>query len=204
VGVCESMITDRTIIDSINKRLLENYRVLDGRPIYRIVWSDDQLEKRFSNKWTDWCGPIIIRSEYSATRTIKKYWYINPPCWVMEKLIFLPSSWHVKELVKELVEAQNGTYEPIYPFRDSRNNPLPVVSDVVDFILERLHNPTKKSPKDLERIREIEEEEEVKYFENELHEGERSPLFVWDNSAFVSTNQLKYRQEYKEKLDAVL
>ena len=197
------MITDKIIIDSINRRLFEEYRILDGRPIYRIIWSEEQLEKRFSDKWTDWYGHVLIRSEYKAVRTIKKYWYLNPPCWVLEKLIFLPSSWQVKELIKELVEGHNGTYEPVYSFRDSNNNPLPVVTEVVDFILEKLHNPTKKTPKDLAKIQEIEEKEEVKYFEKELHEGERSPLFVWDNSAFVSTNQLKFKQEYSEKSDLI-
>ncbi|SRR6266496_1570150 len=193
------MITDKVVIDSINKTLHENYRVLDGRPIYRLVWSDNQLEKRFSDKWCDYYGHILIRSEYKAVRTIKKYWHITPPCWILEKLVFLPSSWHVKELVKELVEAHNGSYEPVYTFRDAKNNPLPVVFEVVDFILQGLHAPRRRTASDMDKIREIEEAEEVKYFENELHEGERSPLFVWDNSAFVSTNQLGFRQDYIEK-----
>ncbi len=167
------MITDKVVIDSINKTLHENYRVLDGRPIYRLVWSDNQLEKRFSDKWCDYYGHILIRSEYKAVRTIKKYWHIT--------------------------QAHNGSYEPVYTFRDAKNNPLPVVFEVVDFILQGLHAPRRRTASDMDKIREIEEAEEVKYFENELHEGERSPLFVWDNSAFVSTNQLRFRQDYIEK-----
>jgi hypothetical protein len=104
---------------------------------------------------------------------------------------------------KELVEAFNGTYEPVYPFHDANNNPLPVVSEVVDCILDKLHNPTKRTPKDLDKIQKIEEAEEVKYLEDALHQDERSPLFVWDNSAFVSTNQLKYKQEYIEKTGVI-
>lgn len=191
------MITDKVIIDSINSRLFENFRVLDGRPIYRIVWSDDQLEKRFSDQWTDWYGPIIVRGPYRAVRTIKKYWYMEKPCWVLEKLTFLQSHWHTKELTKELVEATNGSYEPVYPFRDAAGNPLPVASEIVDFILNSLHNPTKRTPGDLKKIQEIEDREEVKYFEEEIGKGERSPLFVWENSAFVSTNQIKYKEKMR-------
>jgi hypothetical protein len=52
-------------------------------------------------------------------------------------------------------------------------------------------------------LEEVEERNEVKYFEDQLSQGERSPLFVWENSAFVSTNQLKYKQDYVEKTGLV-
>lgn len=193
------MITDKTIIDGINQRLYDSYRVIDGRPIYRIVWSDDQLELRLGT-FTDWYGHILIRQEHKALREIKKYWYLKRPCWLLEKLVFMPSEYHLKDILEELVQARNGTYEPVYVFNDRDNNPIPVVESVVEFIINSLHNPQKRTKKDFEAMEKLEEKGEVKFFEDQLGENERSPLFVWDNSAFVSTNQMKFREEYKEPL----
>ena len=178
---------------------------LDRRPMYRIVWSEDQFEKRFSDKWTDWYGHIMIRQEYNAVRTIKKYWYVKKPCWVLEKLVFMQGQWHLKELMKELVEAHNGTYEPVYTFLDDKKLiNLPVDEEIIDQIIWQLQNPTKRLPSDWKKIQEIEEANEVKYFEDQLSENERPPLFVWNNSAFVSTNQLKFREEYKEQTGPIV
>lgn len=187
---------DLNIIDSINQDLLSKYRVLDGRPIYRLVFSDTQFEVR-KGKFTDWYGPILIR-EVTEVRRIKKYWYIQPPCWILEKLVFIHNNQALKDLTEELVEGRNGTYEPVYTFRDAQDQPLEVNPRVVNFIIWKLHNPTKRLPSDWESIRLHEEQEETKYFEEEIGQKERSPLFVFENSAFVSTNQLKHKLEYVE------
>lgn len=195
------MITDKTIIDAINGLLLRDYRVLDGRPIYRVVWSGDQLEIR-KGMFSEYYGHIFIR-QYTAVKEIKKYWYFQKPCWVLEKLVFIHGNEALKEMQSELVECRNGTYETIYPFKDKDENPLPVNWEVVDLILWHLHNPGQKP--DFEKMTQLEEEEEVKYFEEELHENDRSPLFVWENSSFVSTNQLKFKKdrEYIEKSEPI-
>lgn len=195
------MITDPNTIHWINRKLLEEYQLLDGRPIYRIVWSDYQVEKRFSDKWTDWYGSILIRSEHKGVREIKKYWYLKKPCWVLEKIIFMKSHWHLKEMMKELVEAENGTYEPAFTFLDDKKLiNLPVDEEIVGNIIHCLHNPVIRTPLDWRKIQEVEEREEVNYFYNKLSENERPELFVWENSAFVSTNQLQFKEEYKEKM----
>ena len=142
-------ITDLIQVETINGYLRQNFRVLDGRPIYRLVWSDDQLEIR-KGKFSDWYGKIFIR-EYEAVREIKKYWYIKPPCWVLEKLIFMANAEVLKDIVSELVTAQNGTYEPVYSFKDAKDNPLPVDFEVVQFILQALHSPARKVDPELAR-----------------------------------------------------
>ena len=187
------MITDLTLVEFINRRLHEDYRVLDGRPIYRIVWSDDQLEVRDA-LWSEFYGSIFIR-EYRAMKQIKKYWYMNPPRFVLEKLVFMQGQVGLKEMLRELPEAHSGTYEPLYSFVDGKEQPLPVNLLVVDKILWTLHTPLKRSPSDLDEIRRLEEADEVKYFEEEIGKDERSPLFVFENSAFVSSNQLEYREK---------
>lgn len=197
------MITDRTIIDAINKKLYEQYRVLDGRPIYRLVWSPDELEVR-KGMFSEFYGHIFIR-QYTAVKQIKKYWNYQTPRWVFEKLVFIAGNQALKEMETELVECRNGTYEPIYAFVDGDENPLPVAWEVVEYIVFKLQNPGKVDSGLAEAAMLAEEAEEVKYFENQLSIGERSPLFVWENSAFVSTNQLKYRKslEYVEKSEPI-
>lgn len=196
------MVTDKILIDSINGMLYREYRVLDGRPIYRIVWSDSQLEKRIGD-FTDWYGHILIRQEHKALREVKKYWYFEKPCWVLEKLIFIRDSQALKEITLELVEARSGSYEPVYAFRDSDGNPLSVNWKVVEIILAVLHNPVKRLPSDFEADRLIEEQDEHKYFFDKISEDERPELFVWENSVFVSSRQQKFKQEYREKLDLI-
>lgn len=192
------MHTDKVVVDSINRSLSERFRVLDGRPIYRLVWGPEQEETRCGT-FTDWYGSILIRQEYKAVRRVKKYWYLEGAYWILEKLVFVQGQQALKEIVEELVEARNGSYEPIYVFQDKDKKPLPVNWTVVEFVLHALHNPTKLSPSDIRDLEIAQEQSELKYFEEELSKDERSPLFVWENSAFVSTNQLKFKQEYIEK-----
>lgn len=192
------MRTEPAEIEKINKALKENFRVLDGRPIYRVAWSDSLLEKRRGN-YKDYYGHIFIR-EYVAVREIKKYWYMNPPRWVLEKLVFIANRWELREVVDELVQAQNGTYEPLFGFyNEQTKQDLAVTQLFIDFTLQKLHNPTRVTPSDIKAMEMLEDRQEVQAFEAQLSENERSPLFVWDNSAFVSTEQLRFREEYVEK-----
>lgn len=193
------MRTDPIEIDRINKKLAETYRVLDGRPIYRVVWSDDMLEKRIGT-FTDWYGHIMIRQEHKCLREVKKYWYYQAPCYVLEKLIFIANNRALEEISLELVESKNGSYEPIYTFQDKDNNPLPVLEKVIDIILWQLHNPRKRLPSDLVEEARLAEKEETDYFVDQLSQDERPELFVWDNSAFVSTRQLEFKKQYAEPL----
>jgi hypothetical protein len=196
------MITDKLLIDQMNEDLKEQFRVLDGRPIYRIVWSADELEVR-RGLMREFYGHIFIR-EYFTVGPRKKYWYFKNPCWLLEKLTFIQGQAALKEVIDELVEAVNGTYEPVFPYVDKNFNPLPVSRLVTDIVLWRLHNPTAPlTPGQLDDIRQRIEASEVAYFEEELGQNERSPLFVAGNAVNVSTNQLAfnktYKQEYTEK-----
>ena len=186
------MNSDLRVVNAINRRLHKEYRVLDGRPIYRIVWSEDELELR-KGKFTDWYGSIFIR-EYFAVKRVRKYWHLKNPCYVLEKLIFIRGKEELKEIASELLEVSRGSYEPLYTFCDSESNPLPVNWKVVDLILYTLHHPVKRTESDARADLLKEEMEETKYFEEKIGEGERSPLFVWENSVAVSSNQLEYKE----------
>jgi hypothetical protein len=200
------MADDKTLIDAINLNLKQNFTVLDGRPIYRLVWSDDLTEKRIGT-FTDWYGHIMIRQEHKALREVKKYWYITPPCWILEKLVFVSGYQALKDIVEELEGARNGLYETLYAFRNPETGALlPVNQRVVDIILHTLHNPQKRMSKaDFDEMQRLEEEKEVNFFEEKITEEGRSDLFLYDLGQFVSTNQMKYRKEmeYKTPLDLI-
>jgi len=188
------MITDLILIESINKSLSERFRVIDGRPIYRIVWSADQLETRIG-KMREHYGDIFLR-EYWSTDKRPKYWYFKNPCWLLEKLVFIKGVAALKEIVAELPECANGSYEPIFPFVDKNFKALPVSLPVVEIVVWKLQNPTKPlTPSQLDDLRVKLDDEEVEYFEEELGKDERAPLFVADNAVFSSTNQLKFKQQ---------
>lgn len=199
-------MSDKILIDSINASLAQDYRVLDGRPIYRVVWSDDLTEKRIGT-FTDWYGHILIRQEHKALREVKKYWYINPPCYVLEKLVFVTGYQALRDIVEELEGARNGIYETLYAFRNVETGvQLPVNQRVVDIILHTLHNPQKKmTASDFDELQRLEEQEEVRFFEEKVTEEGRSDLFLYDLGQWVSTNQLKYRKEreYRTPLELV-
>lgn len=99
-------------IDDINKKLKEQYGTdMLRRPIYRIVWSDKQFEKRCGT-FSEWYGSIFVR-EWQGIKETKKY--PGPDYkerWILEKLItgiVNPELWE---------DTAKGTYEPIWTFRD--------------------------------------------------------------------------------------
>jgi len=144
-------------------------------------------------------GHIFLR-EYFSVGPRPKYWYFQRPCWVLEKLVFIKGRAALEEVVQELVECANGSYEPVYPFVDKDFNPLPVSAPVVETVIWKLQNPTKAlTPSQLDDMRIALEEKEVAYFEEELGQNERAPLFVAENSVFVSTRQQGFSKTYKKE-----
>lgn len=192
------MITDLLLIERINTDLKARFRVLDGRPVYRIIWSADQFETRIGMT-KEFYGEIFLR-EYWTQDKRPKYWYFKNPCWVLEKLVFIKGVAALKEIVAELPECANGSYEPIFPFVDKDFNALPVSLPVVEIVIWKLQNPTKPlTPSQLDDLRVQLEDKEVEYFEEQLGQDERSPLFVAGNAVNVSTNQMQFKKEFIEK-----
>lgn len=101
-----------------------------GKPLYRLVWSDDMLELR-GNSWQ------------------QKYNYIKER-WLLEK-------WWPPDMYenKELPLSKFGYYEVFYVF-ENNYKPLPLNKRVVEIIMYQLLN---RSPKDIaQRILEAENE----------------------------------------------
>jgi hypothetical protein len=106
-------------IELINDLLKSHYGVdtVSGDSIWRVVWSEDQYEKRFGTYDDITPSGVYIRT-VTEFRLVPKY-----KQWIHEKFV-------LERLV--LVQAQNEhelttkvSYEPIYVFEDANNNYLP-------------------------------------------------------------------------------
>ncbi len=124
-----------TEVEEINKQLASKYGTdLTNRPNYRVVWSEDMTEKRFSTLETD--RPAVIE--------LPKYSYARER-FVLEKL--MPENNRPPD---NEVPVWDG-YEPIYIFEDSKNQYLPPLFDVCVTYIYFIQNPVKKTKYDFEQ-----------------------------------------------------
>lgn len=117
-------------LETLNSRLVDYYGVdtISGDPIWRIVWSEDQTEKRLTHYTNS--GVALLHPE---VRELPKYrqWIQNK--YVLERLTVVPS-FDIKEL-----PTTKTTYEPIFVFEDAHNNPLPVKWEVTQFTIDSIY-----------------------------------------------------------------
>jgi hypothetical protein len=141
--------------NTINEALKNLYGTyVDGRPKYRIVWSNDQYEYR-KGDFNVFYKNFFLRSERGVKR-VPKYNYIHDR-WILEELSLSSNS--------ELPESTfKGTYEPIYVFESSQGEYLkPLLYACKFFIYHRL-NPTMNA----DQVREFFENKEAKEFASDV------------------------------------
>lgn len=158
----------------INKYLKLFGEISLDKPYFRIVWSDEQFEKRlgtFSEFTKE--SHIFIRT-VQAVQEVPKYNYIQER-WILEK--WMPPT---PDTILELPESINGSYEPYYVFQDANGNYLPLNVEFVEFIVQQIMSSTKEDINKTRINREYEErrikEKEIDSYE-ELLTKENSPLF---------------------------
>lgn len=125
-------------IDTINQRLRDFYGLdlESSNQRYRIVWSDDQYEKRRGtfNKITS--NGIFINST-TGVMLVPKYKYI-PHQWVLERLYDVPEG-------TDLIEKKS--YEPIWAFGDNDpRNCWDAVKILVDTVIENVFKAKENRP----------------------------------------------------------
>lgn len=103
------------------------------KPVYKLVWSTNELELRHGT-FREFHDDVFIR-EITETRWTRKYWYINDR-WVLER-------WIPPELcaTSELPASNQGSYEPIYTFEDGDRLYLEPNIKVLDFIITQAEKP---------------------------------------------------------------
>ena len=115
-------------IETLNDRLKDYYGLdtASNRPLFRIVWADDQLENRMVDR-TD-SGIELL---FPQVREVKKYSYLSS-VYVLERLVIVPE-FQQKELgVKQ-------SYEPVWVYMDDQRNPLPPIWEATKFIVDALY-----------------------------------------------------------------
>ena len=159
-------------IETLNERLAEHY----GRdanvslPIFRIVWANDELEKRMV--YFDQNGIEFI---HPRAMEVKKYPYLAD-LYVLERLVVVP------EIDKFELLQMKLSYEPIWAYCDGDRIPRKPMWEATKFIVDTLYaalgkrslrkyvdsekNTTEEGRQ--ERIRGIEE----KLFGNETEVGD--------------------------------
>src|SRR5688500_18561366 len=112
----------------LNRRLTEYYGRSHNKPNFRISWSRDQYEYRNTTR-AKTIGKIIVGFT-KGVQHLPKYEFL-PPCWILEKLEF--------NCPPELVNAENGSYEPLWPFLDKDDQPQEpsweMIAHAVDFLV---------------------------------------------------------------------
>ena len=116
-------------VEAINKWLRDEYGIelTSDRPIYRVVWSNDQTEKRLMY-YTD-SGIALLTPE---VREVPKYQWAKDR-YILERLSYVDT-----EVAGEMT-INKISYEPIWSFVDNKLNALPPRRDVCKIIIDTLH-----------------------------------------------------------------
>lgn len=114
-------------VEDINHHLIDSFGIdtVTGQAMWRVVWSDDQFEKRLT-EYSD----SGVRLLYPEVRELPKYRQWIPSKFVLERLVLVPD-----ESIPELPTTKYS-YEPIYIFEDVDNNPLPPRFDACQFAIQ--------------------------------------------------------------------
>ena len=183
------MKTQSSVVDNINKQIRFYGTNPFSRPIFRVVFSDDQTEHR-RGTYNEFYGEIFIRT-ITGVHEVKKYPYIKGR-WILER-------WAGPELTfhPDLVKSNEGDYICVYIFQDKERNFLPPLLRVAEIIIKNLLNPLESSKitnRNLEEMaKEDKAEEEGIYnkirerYEKTAQKAETGQVGYANVSGFVST-----------------
>jgi hypothetical protein len=113
-------------LETINQRLADYYGtdVVNGLPIYRVVWSNDQFEQRLMH-YTD-AGVELLNPEM---RQVPKYRNYIHNKWILENLTVVPE-FQQKELGTPI------SYEPLFVFETNDGKFLPYKWEAIVFVID--------------------------------------------------------------------
>ena len=177
--------TGNSQIDDFNKKLKDVYssEVFSGRPIFRLVFSNDYREKRLG-EFVDTDSNNNFVRRVTEVRDMLKYPYLKDT-WILEKLVWMGG------LNPELPEAKGYSYECIWAFVNKHGEPLYPHYHIVEMIINSLLNGKVERKTDAHwdaEEREKMEREEAEYFEILKEEG-RSDLFAFEDFVFLDSTK---------------
>lgn len=153
-------------IESINRQLVDLFGIdtVTGMPIWRVVWAEDQFEKRKVDCVSG------IQLSYPIVKELPKYEWIKER-WILERLVLIP------EVNQDELPASKLSYECIWKFEDANGNFLPPTVWACKFVIDTVYAALDKAG--LAKYKEETEtyetkRERVKTIEKELFGNETS------------------------------
>ena len=122
-------------IESINRQLRDFYGIdtSAGVPMWRVVWSDDQFEKRLM-EYT----PSGFQLTLPEVMEVRKYSYVQHK-YILERLVIVPDP------NKAELAGESFSYEPMWVFQDHDGAYLPPRLDASKFIIDTVYAAMGKS-----------------------------------------------------------
>jgi hypothetical protein len=116
-------------LETINQYLRDAYGIDtdDSEPMFRVVWSDDQFEKR-ETKYTD-AGVELLHAE---VRELPKYQWAKH-FYILERRVLVPDM-NLKELGGIM-----KSYEPLWVFKTNNDVPVPPTIEGCKFVIDCLY-----------------------------------------------------------------
>lgn len=121
-------------IDSINNQLKDHFGTdtITGLVIWRIVFSEEQIEKRYGT-YDDFSPAGLYLRTVTEVREVPKYrqWIIEK--YVLERLVAIP------DINRDDLPTTKISYEPIFVFEDGKGNYLPPIFTVAKIVIDTIY-----------------------------------------------------------------
>lgn len=120
-------------IDSINRQLKETYGLESSinEPMFRVVFSDEQREKRLGT-YNDFTKSGIFIRTVTEVREVPKYQWIKSR-WILERLVVVPEVNMIELPTTKL------SYEPLWIFETQRGEYLPPKFEVAKIVVDTMY-----------------------------------------------------------------
>ncbi len=117
-------------VETINRQLVDLFGIdtITGKPIWRVVWSEDQFEKRLMDVTDE--GLSLITPQ---VREVPKYRQWITQKYVLERLVLVP------EINAGELPASKQSYEPIFVFMDKNGDYLPPKIQAAKFVIDAIY-----------------------------------------------------------------
>lgn len=136
-------------VKRINKQLREHFGTeITGQSIWRVVWTDDQYEKRKTDVTVE--GLQLL---YPEVIEMPKYSYL-PHKWILEQLVVVP------EVNRDELADAKLSYEPIFPFQTDSGEALPPSFEASKFVIDTIN--AAKGKKSLAKYKENPDEDKIR------------------------------------------
>ncbi len=122
-------------IESINIQLKDQFGIdtITGLPIWRVVFSDDQLEKRYGTYDDFVPGTKIWLRQVTEVREVHKYKQWIHQKYILERMVVVP------DINEHELPDTKVSYEVIWVFEDRNGGYLPPRFDAAKFIIDTIY-----------------------------------------------------------------